>query len=79
MKVSTPHTAAVSRRGGLVASALDFQSGGRGFESCLCRRVVALDKKLYSTLSLFTHGPVVQEPFNANPGLKVNRGLCFSS
>ena len=42
------------RRGGLVVSALDFQSGGWGFEPGLCRRVVSLDKKLYSTLSLFT-------------------------
>ena len=39
---------------GLVASALDFQSGGWWFEPSLCRRVVSLDKKLYSTLSLFT-------------------------
>ena len=40
--------------GGLVVSALDFRSGGRWFEPTLCRRVVSLDKKLYSTLSLFT-------------------------
>ena len=26
-----------------------------------------------------TLGPVVQKPVNTNPGLKVNRGLCFSS
>ena len=42
------------RRGGLVVSALDFRSGSRWFEPCLCRRVVSLDKKLYSTFSLFT-------------------------
>ena len=42
------------RRGGLVASALDFRSGGRWFEPGHCRRVVSLDKKLYSTSSLFT-------------------------
>ena len=42
------------RRGGLVVSALDFRSGGRWFEPGLCRRVVSLDKKLCSTLSLFT-------------------------
>ena len=24
-------------------------------------------------------GPAVQKPVNTNPGLKVNRGLCFSS
>ena len=33
---------------------LDFQSGGRWFEPSLCRCVVSLDKKLYSTLFLFT-------------------------
>ena len=33
-----------------MVSALDFRSGGHGH----CRRVVSLDKKLYSTLSLFT-------------------------
>ena len=37
-----------------MVSALDFRSGGRWFEPGLCRRVVSLDKKLYSTLSLFT-------------------------
>ena len=42
------------RSGGLVVSALDFRSGGRWFEPGLCRRVVSLDKKLCSTLSLFT-------------------------
>ena len=42
------------RRGGLVVSALDFRSRGRWFEPGHCRRVVSLDKKLYSTLSLFT-------------------------
>ena len=40
-------------RGGLVVSALDFRSGGRCFEPGLCYRVVSLDKKLHSTLSLF--------------------------
>ena len=42
------------RRGGLVVSALDFRSRGRWFEPGHCRRVVSQDKKLYSTLSLFT-------------------------
>ena len=37
-----------------MVSALDFRSGGRWSEPCLYRRVVSLDKKLYSTLSLFT-------------------------
>ena len=37
-----------------MVSALDFRSRGRWFEPGLCRRVVSLDKKLYSTLSLFT-------------------------
>ena len=36
-----------------MVSALDFRSGGRWFEPSLCCRV-SLDKKLYSTLSLFT-------------------------
>ena len=44
------------RRGGLVVNALDFRSGGRWFEPDLCRRVVSLDKKPYSTLFLFTQG-----------------------
>ena len=34
--------------------ALDIRSGGRWFEPGLSRHVVSLDKKLYSTLSLFT-------------------------
>ena len=40
---------------GLAASALEFRSGGRRwqFEPSLCRRVVSLDKKLF-TLFLFT-------------------------
>ena len=37
-----------------MVSALDFRSDGRWFEPGLCRRVASLDKKLYSTLSLFT-------------------------
>ena len=37
-----------------MVSGLNFRSGGRLFEPGLCRRVVFLDKKLYSTLSLFT-------------------------
>ena len=37
-----------------MVSALDFRSRGRWFEPGHCRRVVSLDKKLYSTLSLFT-------------------------
>ena len=44
----------VWRQGGLVVSTLDFRSGSRWFERSLCRRVVSSDKKLYSTLSLFT-------------------------
>ena len=36
-----------------MVSALDFRSGGQWFEPGLCRHVVSLDKKLYSTLSLF--------------------------
>ena len=36
------------------SSVLDFRSGGRWFEPSFCCRVVSLDKKLYSTLSLFT-------------------------
>ena len=42
------------RRGGLVVSALDFQSRGRWFEPGHCCHVVSLEKKLYSTLSLST-------------------------
>ena len=42
------------RRGGLVVSELDFRSRGRWFEPGHCRRVVSLDKKLYSTLFPFT-------------------------
>ena len=37
-----------------MVSALYFRSGDRWFEPGHCRRVVSLDKKLYSTLSLFT-------------------------
>ena len=44
----------VWRRGDLVVSALHFRSGGRWVDPSLCRRVVSLDKKRYSTLSLFT-------------------------
>ena len=36
-----------------MVSALDFRSGDRWFAPSLCRRVVSLDKKLYSSLSLF--------------------------
>ena len=46
--------ALVWRCGGLVVSALDFRSRSRWFEPGHCRRVVSLDKKIYSTLSLFT-------------------------
>ena len=42
------------RRGGLVVSALDFRSRGWWFEPGHCRRVVSLNKKPYSALSLFT-------------------------
>ena len=38
----------------LVVTALHFRSGGRWFEPSLCCHVVSLDKKSYSTLSLFT-------------------------
>ena len=38
-----------------MVSAFDFRSGGRWFEPGHCRRVVSLDKKLYSSLSIFTH------------------------
>ena len=37
-----------------MVSAFHLRSGGRWFESGLCRRVVSLDKKLFSTLPLFT-------------------------
>ena len=43
------------RRGGPTISELDYRSQGRWFEPGLCRGVVSLDKKLYCTLSLFTH------------------------
>ena len=33
---------------------LDYRSGGRWFEPGLCRRIVCLGKKLYSTLTLFS-------------------------
>ena len=42
------------RHGGVVVSALDFRFGGRWFEPGLCRRVDSSDKKLCSSLSLFT-------------------------
>ena len=42
------------RPGGLVVSALDFQSVGQWFKPSLCCRVVSLVEKLYSALSLFT-------------------------
>ena len=37
-----------------MVSALDLQSRGQWFKPGHCRRVVSLDKKLDSTLSLFT-------------------------
>ena len=37
-----------------MVTVLDFRSRGRRFEPGHCRRVVSLDKKLYSTLSLFS-------------------------
>ena len=37
-----------------MVSALDFRSGGRRFESGLCRRVVSSDKEHYSRLAPFT-------------------------
>ena len=37
-----------------MVSTLDFRSGGQWFEPGHSCRVVSLDKKLYSTLSLFT-------------------------
>ena len=39
---------------GIGVSAMDFRSGGWWFEPSLCHGVVSLDKKLYSTLSVFT-------------------------
>ena len=42
------------RHGGVVVSALDFCSGGWWFEPGLCRHDVSIDKKIYSTLPLFT-------------------------
>ena len=36
-----------------MVSVLDFRSGGWWFEPSVCRRVVSLDKNLYSTLFLF--------------------------
>ena len=42
------------RCSGLVVSLLDLRPGSRWFEPSLCHRVVSLDKKLQSTLSLFT-------------------------
>ena len=42
------------RHGGPVVWALDCWSEGQWFEPGLCLCVVSLDKKLYSTLSLFT-------------------------
>ena len=44
----------VWRRGGLMVSTLEVRSEGRWFKSGFCRFVVSLDKKLYSTLSIFT-------------------------
>ena len=41
-----------------MVSALDLGSGGRWFGPGLCRRVVSLGKKIYSTLFLFNK-PVV--------------------
>ena len=43
---------------GRVVNTLNSGSGGPGFS--LARRVVSLDKELYSTLPLFTQGRVVQ-------------------
>ena len=43
----------VCRHGGLVVCTSDFQPGGWQFEPGLYHRVISLDKKLYSTLSLF--------------------------
>ena len=37
-----------------MVSALDVRSGGRLFKPSLCRRVVALDKKLHTSLCIFT-------------------------
>ena len=48
------------RRGALVVSALDVRSEGRWFEPGFCRRVVSLDKKRYSTLSLFKWVPAMR-------------------
>ena len=42
------------KHSGPVVSVLDFRSGGRWVKPSLCCRVVSLENKLYSTLSLFT-------------------------
>ena len=46
----------IGQYGGLVVSASDFQPDGRWFEPELCRCVVSLDKKLFSTLSKWGEG-----------------------
>ena len=37
-----------------MVNALDVQSVGRWFKPGLCHHVISLDKKFYSTLSVFT-------------------------
>ena len=54
VKIDTHTHQSKWRHSGLVVSVLDFQSEGWWFEPSLYYCVVSLDKKLYSTLSLFT-------------------------
>ena len=41
--------------------------------------ILANDKSCCIGDGTKVQGPVVQKAVNANPGLKVNRGFCFSS
>ena len=43
-----------------MVSELDFRPRGQWFEPGHCRRVASLDKKLYSTLSLFTQSEILE-------------------
>ena len=71
-----------------MVSTTDFRFDGRKISQRVGRSklgwslhycvVSVFDKKLCSTLSLFTQGPVVRKPINANPRLKVNRSFLFA-
>ena len=61
-------------RGGLVVGA-SFQPEGQWFEPGLCRRVVSLDKKLRSTLSLSTKTAVYMST-GVNAGRQPYDGLA---